>query len=208
MIKIALADDHKMFAKGIQGLLEEEEDFEVIAVFHNGNDLVEFVKENAVDVILTDMNMPKMDGVGVISSIRKFKRHAKIIVLSMYDDQVIYEKAVKSGANAYVLKGSDPDELIYTIREVFENSYVLDYKKVLFQNEPDGYPDHFKQKFKLSRRELEIIKLIKDGNMNKEIAEILSLSQHTVEAHRKKIHTKLGVSTAVELVKKAIEMNI
>ncbi|PRY89960.1 response regulator [Mongoliibacter ruber] len=208
MIKIALADDHKMFARGIKGLLEEEEDFKVIALFHNGKDLVEFVKKKSVDIIITDMNMPKMDGMNVISSIKDFAPHAKIIVLSMYDDQVIYDKAVKSGANAYVLKGSDPDELIYTIREVFEGAYVLDYKKVLFQNEPDGYPDHFKEKFKLSRRELEIIKLIKDGKMNKEIADDLSLSQHTVEAHRKKIHAKLGVSTAVELVKKAIEMNI
>lgn len=208
MIRIVLADDHKMFAKGIKGLLEEEEDLLVTAMFHNGKDLVEHVKKNKVDIILTDMNMPKLDGVGVINGIRKHVPHAKIIVLSMYDDQLVYDKAINSGANAYVLKGSDPDELIYTIREVFEGSYVLDYKRVLFQSEPNGYPDHFKEKFKLSRRELEIIRMIKDGKLNKEIAEMLSLSQHTVEAHRKRIHAKLGVSTAVELVKKAIDMNV
>lgn len=208
MIRIALADDHKMFAKGIQGLLEEEEEFKIVGLFHNGKDLVEFVKQNSVDIILTDMNMPKMDGLGVINTIRSFAPHARIIVLSMYDDQTIYDKAVKNGANAYVLKGSDPDELIYTIKEVFQGTYVLDYKRVIFQSEPDGYPDYFKEKFKLSRRELEIIKMIKDGKMNKEIAEILSLSQHTVEAHRKKIHLKLGVNTAVELVKIALEMKI
>ncbi|EOZ95953.1 two-component response regulator [Indibacter alkaliphilus LW1] len=208
MIRIALADDHKMFAMGIKGLLEEEDDFEVRAIFHNGKDLVEYIQKNHVDIILTDMNMPKLDGMGVISIIKKKQPRSKIIVLSMYDDPLIYEKAIKAGADAYVLKGSDPDELIYTVREVFEGSYILDYKRVEFQNEPDGYPDHFKEKFKLSRRETEILRLIKDGKMNKEIAELLSLSQHTVESHRKKIHSKLGVSTAVELVKKALEMKI
>jgi DNA-binding NarL/FixJ family response regulator len=79
---------------------------------------------------------------------------------------------------------------------------------VIFQQEEGNYPDYYKERFKLSRRELEILRLIKDGKMNKEIAQILCLSQFTIESHRKKIHTKLGVSSAVELVKRAIEMNL
>lgn len=208
MIHIALADDHKMFAKGIESLLEEEDDFVIKGVFNNGVELMDFLKNKAVDVVLTDMNMPQMDGMGVVAAIKKTIPDTKIIVLSMYDDKEIYEKCIKLGADAYVLKGSDPDELIYTIREVYEGSYIQGFQKLLFQQDDGKYPDHFKERFKLSRRELEILRLIKDGNLNKEIADILSLSQHTVESHRKKIHQKLGVSSAVELVKKAIDMNL
>lgn len=208
MIHIALADDHKMFAKGIESLLAEEDDFVIKGVFNNGVELLNFLQNKAVDVVLTDMNMPIMDGMGVVAAVKKNLPDTKVIVLSMYDDKEIYEKCLKLGADAYVLKGSDPDELIYTIREVHEGSYVQGYQKLLFQQDDGKYPDHFKERFKLSRRELEILRLIKDGNLNKEIAEMLSLSQHTVESHRKKIHQKLGVSSAVELVKKAIEMNL
>ncbi|MFD2201608.1 response regulator [Shivajiella indica] len=208
MIHIALADDHKMFAKGIESLLEEEDDFLIKGVFNNGVELMDFLKNNPVDIVLTDMNMPEMDGTGVIEATKKKFPKIKVIVLSMYDDQVIYDKCIRLGADAYVLKGSDPDELIYTIREVHEGNYIQDFRKVLFQQDDDKYPDHYKERFKLSRRELEILRLIKDGNMNKEIAQILCLSQYTVESHRKKIHQKLGVSSAVELVKRAIEMNL
>lgn len=197
-----------MFAKGIESLLEEEDDFVIKGVFNNGVELMDFLKNKAVDVVLTDMNMPQMDGMGVVAAVKKNIPDTKVIVLSMYDDKEIYEKCIKLGADAYVLKGSDPDELIYTIREVYEGSYIQGFQKLLFQQDDGKYPDHFKERFKLSRRELEILRLIKDGNFNKEIADILSLSQHTVESHRKKIHQKLGVSSAVELVKKAIDMNL
>ncbi|PSL00520.1 response regulator [Cecembia rubra] len=208
MITIALADDHKMFAKGIESLLEEEEDFKIRGVFNNGQELLDFLKSHHVDIVLTDMNMPQMDGMGVVEAVKRKIPQIKVIVLSMYDDKVIYEKSIKLGADAYVLKGSDPDELIYTIREVYEGNYIQGFQKLIFQQDDGKYPDHFKERFKLSRRELEILRLIKDGHLNKEIADILSLSQHTVESHRKKIHQKLGVSSAVELVKKAIEMNL
>lgn len=208
MINIVLADDHKMFARGIESLLEEEEDFLVMEVFHNGAALLKYLQFHTADIVLTDMNMPQLDGLGVLEQVKKNFKGTKVIVLSMYDDKEIYEKCIKLGADAYVLKGSDPDELIYTIREVHEGSYIQGFQKLLFQQDDGKYPDHFKERFKLSRRELEILRLIKDGNLNKEIAEILCLSQHTVESHRKKIHQKLGVSSAVELVKKAIEMNL
>lgn len=208
MISIAIADDHKMFAKGIESLLEEEDDFVIKGLFPNGLELTEFLEDNPVDVVLTDMNMPKMDGTGVIEAVKKMSKKIKVIVLSMYDDKELYDKCIKLGADAYVLKGSDPDELIYTIREVHEGNYIQGFHKLFFQQDDGKYPDHFKERFKLSRRELEILRLIKDGNLNKEIAELLSLSQHTIESHRKKIHQKLGVSSAVELVKKAIEMNL
>lgn len=208
MINIALADDHKMFAKGIAGLLEEEEDFNVLGVFSNGLELLDFLKLREVDVILTDMNMPVMDGAGVIDAVRRLRPHPKIIVLSMYDDEAIFLKCQKLGANAYVLKNADPDELIYTIREVCDGSHIMSFQKVLQQNQDDLYADLYKEKFKLSKRELQILRMIKDGMTNRDVSLNLHLSIHTVEAHRKKIHNKLGVSSVAELIKKALDMNL
>ncbi|GGF33235.1 response regulator transcription factor [Echinicola rosea] len=208
MIRVVLADDHKMFAKGIANLLQKEEDIEVTGVFSNGKELVEFLKNKEVDLILTDMNMPGMDGLAAIQQIRKNKVKSKVVVLSMYDDEDIFKKCQKQGIDGYVLKDADPDELVYTIREVINGHHVMHFQRVLKQVDEDQYYDSFKQKFKLSRRELQILSLIKDGHSNQSIADELFLSIYTVETHRKNIHHKLGVNTVVELMKKALEMNL
>lgn len=206
-IRIAIADDHKLFARGIESLFEDVKEFVISGVFSNGVELINFLSKNNVDVVLTDMNMPMMDGIGVISAVKRALPDVKVIVLSMYDDQEIYDKCIRMGADAYVLKGSDPDELIYTINEVYDGSYIRTFHKNT-TGPRANYTDNFRERFKLSKRELEILRMIKDGKLNREIAEILCLSPHTVESHRKKIHQKLGVSSAVELVKKALEMNV
>lgn len=208
MIRIVLADDHKMFARGIASLLEEDDDFRIEGIFSNGLELLDFLKTNEVDIILTDMNMPFLDGAGVIEAVKGLIPNSKIIVLSMYDDEAIFLKCQKLGADAYVLKNADSDELIYTIKEVHEGIHIMSFQKVIQQNIDDGYSDYYKEKFKLSKRELQLVRMIKKGMTNKEVAKELHLSIHTVEAHRKKIHAKLGVSSVAELVKKAFELGI
>ncbi|WP_113923763.1 response regulator [Cognataquiflexum aquatile] len=208
MIRIALADDHKMFAKGIASLLEDDDDLRMEGIFSNGLALMEFLESHEVDVVLTDMNMPLLDGAGVIEAVKRLNPDLKVIVLSMYDDEAIFIKCQKLGADAYILKNADSDELIYTIKEVHEGSHIMNFQKVLSQNLDDGYTDYYKQKFKLSKRELQLVRMIKRGMTNREVAEELHLSIHTVEAHRKKIHAKLGVSSIAELVKKAFDLGI
>jgi DNA-binding NarL/FixJ family response regulator len=208
MIKLVIADDHNLFAKGIASILAEEEDLIVINTFPNGKELVDFLGSIPVDVILTDLNMPVLDGFGVVEAVKNTFPKIKVVVLSMYDEEKIYKKVLSVGADAFILKDADPDELIFTIHEVFEGRHVHNFERVKKQASQDVYFDGFRQKYKLSRRETEIIQLIKDGNQNKDIAEILSLSQQTIETHRKNIHTKLGVSSRIELVNKAYEMNL
>ncbi|WP_192347204.1 response regulator transcription factor [Algoriphagus sp. Y33] len=208
MIRIALADDHKLFAKGIEGLLEEEYDLIVVGVFPNGRELCDYIAENQVDVVLTDLNMPIMDGFGVLDHCKKKHPQVKVVVLSMYDEEKIYKKCIGQKADAFILKDADPDELIFTIREVFEGRHVLNFDRVKKQAMQGAYFDAFRMKYKLSRRETEIIQLIRDGIQNKNIAEMLNLSKQTVETHRKNIHHKLQVSSRIELVNKAHEMNL
>ncbi|MDR7129964.1 DNA-binding NarL/FixJ family response regulator [Algoriphagus sp. 4150] len=208
MIRIVLADDHKLFAKGIEGLLEEEYDLIVVNVFPNGRELCNYIAENQVDVVLTDLNMPIMDGFGVLDHCKKKHPQVKVVVLSMYDEEKIYKKCIDQKADAFILKDADPDELIFTIREVFEGRHVLNFDRVKKQAIQGAYFDAFRMKYKLSRRETEIIQLIRDGIQNKNIAEMLNLSKQTVETHRKNIHHKLQVSSRIELVNKAHEMNL
>ncbi|WP_144607569.1 response regulator [Algoriphagus algorifonticola] len=208
MIRIAIADDHTLFAKGIEGLLEEHEDLEVLGLFSNGKELVDFLEISEVDVVLTDLNMPILNGFGVLSAVKNGNSQTKVVVLSMYDEEKIYRESLEKGADGFVLKDADPDELVFTIREVHEGRHVLNFERVIEQARPNAFFDSFRDKYRLSRREIEIIKLIKEGLTNKDIAEELGLSQSTVETHRKNIHNKLGVSSRVELVNKAHEMNL
>lgn len=208
MIRVALADDHKLFAKGVEGLLEEQEDIIVIKTFPNGKELVDFMSTQKIDVVLTDLNMPIMDGFGVLEQLKKNYPNIKVVVISMYDDEKIFKRVVKEGADAFILKDADPDELIFTIHEVFEGRHLHNFERVKKQAAQGIYFDAFRAKYKLSRRETEIIRLIKDGILNKEMAEILNLSQQTIESHRKNIHIKLEVTSRIELVNKAYEMNL
>ncbi|TXE14216.1 response regulator transcription factor [Algoriphagus aquimarinus] len=208
MIRIALADDHKLFAKGIEGILEDEDDLLVVGVFPNGRELCDYLADHEIDVVLTDLNMPIMDGFGVLDHCKEVHPHLKVIVLSMYDEEKIYKKCINQKADAFILKDADPDELIFTVHEVYEGRHVLNFDRVKKQALQGAYFDAFRMKYKLSRRETEIIQLIRDGIQNKSIAEILNLSKQTVETHRKNIHQKLQVSSRIELVNKAHEMNL
>lgn len=208
MIKIAIADDHKMLAQGVANLLEEEQEFDVIGVFSSGAELLAFLKTNPADLVITDMNMPGMDGMALIQNLKKRKIKSKIIVLSMYDDEKIFKECVKQGIDAYVLKDADPDEFIYTIKEVMENRHLMSFQRVLKQMDNDQYDDAYKLKFKLSKREIDVLKLVIQGKTNREIASILFLSVFTIETHRKHLYQKLGVSNSIELLNKAQEMNL
>ena len=208
MIRIVLADDHKLFAKALEGLIEEHEGFLVQEVFPNGKELVEYLKENSVDVILTDLNMPLMNGFEVLKFAKKHASNTKVIVLSMYDEEKIFKEAISLGADAFILKDADPDELIFTITEVYEGRYLKNFKRVIEQAKQGPFFDGFREKYRLSRRETQILKMIADGMINKDIADALSLSIQTIETHRKNINQKLQVNSMIDLLNKVKEMNL
>lgn len=208
MIRIALADDHKLFAKGIEGLIEEHEGFEVVGVFPNGKELLEYLTDNEADIVLTDLNMPIVDGFGVLRHCRKHHPTHKVIVLSMYDDEKIFKEAMQLGADAFILKDADPDELIFTITEVYEGRYVKNFQRVIQQANQGPFFDAFRDKYRLSKRETQILKMIAEGLINRDIADALSLSIQTVETHRKNINQKLQVNSLMDLVNKVNEMNL
>lgn len=208
MIRIVLADDHKLFAKGLEGLIEEHEGFLVTGLFPNGKELLEFLEKEEVDLVLTDLNMPIVDGFGVLRYCKKHFPNLKVIVLSMYDEEKIFKECLQLGADAFILKDADPDELIFTIIEVYEGRYVKNFSRVIQQADQTPFFDAFREKYRLSRREAQILKMISDGMLNKDIAEKLCLSIQTIETHRKNIHQKLQVTSRIDLIKKVNEMHL
>jgi DNA-binding NarL/FixJ family response regulator len=126
----------------------------------------------------------------------------------MYDDEKIFKETMKLGADAFLLKDADPDELIFTINEVFEGRYVKNFERVIQQSNQAPFFDAFREKYRLSRREAQILKMISEGMPNKEIADTLSLSVQTIETHRKNINQKLQVSSLMDLINKVHEMNL
>jgi DNA-binding NarL/FixJ family response regulator len=206
VIKLVLADDHNLFAQGLANLLKKNKEFSVQGIFNDGKGLINHLRLNLTHVALIDLNMPNMDGFTAIRHIKAEGIQCKLIILSTYADEKLVLEAQAKGVDAYILKDAEPDELMYTIKEVYENRYHFHFNHIINQAEQNGkYEDAFLRMHKLTKREIDIIRLIKDGLTNQETADMLNLSVLTIVTHRKNIINKLEVKNTVGLVRFAME---
>jgi DNA-binding NarL/FixJ family response regulator len=207
-IRIMLADDHPLFIEGLSMMLRREPDFELCGIANNGREVLEMLPTTKPDLILLDINMPKMNGLETIKYIRQSYPNVKIVMLSGYFDEAIIKEAKIKGANGYLLKSSQRDELIHTIKMVYSGALFATPQ----QEEPVSGEflanDKFLAQFNLTKRERELIQLIKNGMTNQEIAQNLHLSVYTVETHRKNIMQKLKLNSPGALMKFIIENQI
>lgn len=207
-IKIMLADDHPLFIEGLSMMLRREPEFELCGIANNGREVLEMLPTTKPDLILLDINMPKMNGLETIKYIRQSYPNVKIVMLSGYFDEAIIKEAKLKGANGYLLKSSQRDELIHTIKMVYSGALFATPQ----QEEPVSGEfmanDKFLAQFNLTKRERELIQLIKNGMTNQEIAQNLHLSVYTVETHRKNIMQKLKLNSPGALMKFIIENQI
>ncbi|MCK5847423.1 MAG: response regulator transcription factor [Bacteroidales bacterium] len=207
MIKVLIADDHKIFVDGLISLLTREHNISVVAKAHNGIEMLDCLENYDVDIVLSDINMPVMDGLKAAKIILKKFPNVKVIMLSMHNRNAIIKEVVKIGVHGYVLKSGDNAELVNTINKVFtgERYYSFEVKKIL-DNIADN-KKHFDD-ILISKKEQRIIKHICDGFTSKEIADILNLSIYTVETHRKNLLIKTKSKNVVALVNYAYKNNI
>lgn len=199
-IQIIIADDHAMFIAGIQMLLKEEEDMDVVDVAYNGNELLEVIKKYSDCLVLLDINMPEMCGLKAAKYIKINNPKIKIVMLSSYNEEHLIEKAKQLGANGYLLKTADKAILLQTIRQVANGQSAFPYRFVKQQNEFDGQ-DAFLRQYQITDREMDILKLIKQGLTNQQIAHALTRSIFTIETHRKNIMQKLKISGMAALIR-------
>jgi two-component system response regulator NreC len=206
-IKVLIADDHQLFRDGVISLLKNDNAFEVVGEVGNGKDLIALLSDKLADIVLIDLSMPGIGGQEVMELAKSKFQHVKFIVLTMHDDGQYVVKSVRNGAFGYLLKNTDERELKYAIKEVFEGrKYFNNHITELMINNMSVTPEI--PKMDLTPRELEVLKLVSEGKITKEIADQLCVSSRTVETHRVNMMKKLEVQNSAELIKKAAKLNL
>lgn len=215
MIKIILADDHNIVRNGIKSLLEKEPDVQIMAEATDGQQVLDLLTGGAQpDIILTDVNMPIMNGMELTAHIKSQFPKVKIMVLSMLDHEQYVVQAFKAGASGYILKNVSADELTFSIRHIcnYNERYVCSelslrlLDKLIFA--PEVLMNDSTESLDLSKREIEVLALIAEGYTNQEIAEKLFTSKRTVEGHRQNLIDKTGTRNTAALIRFAIVNNI
>lgn len=212
-IKIALVDDHQLFRKGLMSILQQNEDFEVLFDAVNGKEFLEHPRLSEVEVVLLDIQMPELDGIATTKLLRDNNQEIKIIILSMHDEDQFILHLMEIGANGYLLKDTDTDEVILAIKKVHDSGvYFSDFvsRAMLRKMNKNTQSSNkiFNYKTDLSTRELEVLKHICEGLTTTEIGDKMCISPRTVEGHRLRTMEKLGVNNTAKLVAFAIKNDL
>ena len=208
MIRVILADDHAVVRKGIRGFLEEPGDISVVAEAANGDEALALIREHRPDVAVLDIQMPGRTGLEVTRAVRSERLAVGVLILTAYDDDPFVMTALRAGANGYVLKTAEPEEIVAAVRAVHEGQSALDpalLQKVMafISSAPLAATVE-----SLSAREIEVLRLAAQGFTNKAIGVHLGISDRTVQGHLTNIFGKLDVASRTEAVTKAIQLGL
>lgn len=203
-IRIVLADDHDLVRSGIKALLTMVEGVEVVAEARDGLELIKLVDSLTPDIVMTDISMPRMDGISAISQIHSSHPQVRLLVLSMYDTVDFVKRAVANGACGYLMKDAPPYELEQAVRSVMATGSYFSpaiAQRLLQPSEPTIDDE-------LTTRQIEILKLIAQGRASKEIAFELGLSPKTVDVHRARIMERLRLNDIASLTLYAVRKGL
>jgi two-component system response regulator NreC len=198
MITIALAEDHQALIDGIKLFLKYEADIEVVGEANDGEALIELVRNKRPQVVITDIRMPKCDGISATRTIKKEFPNTKVIAFSMFDQDEAINQMKAAGASGYILKNSPLKKMLEAIRMVAHNEPFFDDAITIHDTST-------KEIILLSAREKEILRFIGEGKSSIEIAEMLFISKTTVDTHRKNILKKINIHGKTDLLRYAIE---
>ncbi len=212
-IKIILADDEVLFRKGISFLLQREKNIEIIYEVSNGSEMVSFLKESSIqpDIIIMDLKMPLLNGVDATRIVQNDFPQIKVIALTSYDSKSFIANMINIGAASYLVKNTTPEEMIFTINEVYNKGFY--YNQNVLEAIPEGVLTNAKANTSfdedyLTNREKEVVQLICKQMSTHEIAEKLFLSPRTVEGHRNNLLLKTESKNVAGLVVYAIQNKI
>ncbi len=210
-LRILIVDDHAIVRAGIRSLLEGQLDIEVVGEAGRGDEAIEEALQLRPELVLLDIAMPGMNGIEVTRRLKKELPDLRILILTMHDDDEFFFPLLRAGASGYVLKDTDPQQLLYAIRVVVDGQSFL--SPTMAKALMDGYvavatDQEGGRNGVLTSREREVLQLAAAGRTNREIAETLFLSVRTVEKHRQAMMRKLGLSSRDNLMKYAIRMGL
>ena len=211
-LRVVLIDDHTLFRVGLEGLLESR-GIEIAASVDSGEDCVQLVEDKKPDVVLLDMRMPEINGIGVLKLLRENKQSMPIVMLTTSTDESDLVESLRNGAQGYLLKDMEPDALVIALRDIVAGKTVVapDLAPVLakaVQGKDDEITTKSSPFDELTPRETEILGLLAEGQSNKAIARNLGISDGTVKLHVKAILRKLNVHSRVEAAVMAVEKGL
>ncbi|MDO8795038.1 MAG: response regulator transcription factor [Vicinamibacterales bacterium] len=211
-LRLLIGDDHTLMRHGVRKIIEERADWEVVAEANNGREAVAAALEHNPDLVLLDVGMPQLNGIEATRQIVKRLPNVRVLILSMHSDEAYVSQSMRAGASGYLLKDSAGEDLVRAIAAVAAGKSFFspavarimadDYLQRLADR---GIMDRYDL---LSEREREVFQLIAEGNSNKEIAALLSLSPATIETHRAHILQKLDVHNTADLVLYAVRRGV
>lgn len=216
-IRVVLVDDHPIVREGLRKLLELEDDISVVGEAENGRQALDVIEETNPDVLLLDLKMPGMDGITALQTLQHSPRKTRIIILTASEDKNEWVQAMKLGCSGIVVKQTQPDLIVKSIRKVYSGEIWLDSHTTAavmrqFASPQDqmsgGNGKSGRERSPLSAREREIVALVAQGYKNKEMAEKMFISEQTVKNHLHNIFDKLGVSDRLELALYAIHKGL
>ncbi len=210
MTTVIIADDHEIVRKGLRGILEGEGGCRVVAEAADGLTAAQLVEKLKPQVLILDLNMPRLHGIEVLRQTRTTSAHTRVIVLSMHNDEPYVIESLRAGASAYILKGSESQEILQALKEVlggrrFLSATLSEWAINALVAKPADDADPLQS---LTQRERMVVQLAAEGHTNAEIAEKLFISPRTAETHRTNLLRKLGLQTQTDLVRFAIRKGL
>lgn len=202
MLKLLIVDDHYLLLEGLSNLLRDQPSVDIIGFAINGENCIQFLRQQKVDIVLLDISLPDMNGIELCKKIKSSHPDIQVIALTAFTQGSIVRKMIDNGASGYLAKTATKSEIMKALKMALAGRvYLCNEAKTSLRNELQNET----QKQSLTRREMEVLRLIVDGNTNLQISKNLNISIDTVDSHRKNLHTKLNVTNAAQLVRYAIE---
>jgi DNA-binding NarL/FixJ family response regulator len=207
-LRVLVVDDHPIVRQGIRGLLEAEKDFVLCAEADNGGDAVKAVDAHLPAIVILDITLKGSDGLELTKAIRARSARLPILVMSMHDESLYAERALRAGANGYIMKNEVAQNLVGAVRRILSGDIYLSENahQRIVRSVAVGADEATSPLKLLSDRELEVFRLIGQGKGTQQIARELHLSIKTIETYRAHIKEKLGIKTAPELVRAAVQL--
>ena len=210
MTTAIIADDHEIVRRGLRGILEGEGGCRVVAEASDGLTAAQLAEKHKPHLLILDLNMPRLHGIEVLRQVRSSSPHTKVIVLSMHNDEPYVIESLRAGASAYILKGSESQEILQAVKEVlagrrFLSATLSEWAINALVAKPADDSDPLQS---LTQRERMVVQLAAEGHTNAEIAEKLFISPRTAETHRTNLLRKLGLQTQTDLVRFAIRKGL
>jgi two-component system response regulator NreC len=204
MIKVMIADDHAIVRAGLRALIAAESSLTLVGEASGGVEAIELTRQLQPNVLILDLSMPDLDGISITRRIKQEFKNINVLILTVHEDEALVKEAIRCGASGYIIKNAAESELISAIKIIMRGDMVVDptvlRSLIADTNKPSSSAAEIEP---LTPREIEVLRLIVQGNTNWQMADELHISVRTVEGHRANLSEKLGLHSRVELVRYA-----